>query len=258
MSTKDTNGHESERGGFSSSCPFVCFVEKAFQFGMTGRKTIVKRLDDDCLLDGQLHPSIRQRLERVRELPLRGVANLLGVERGGDSEGAANLVWEYVPGRPLEEVTGDEPTWRRLCREVILAVEALHAAGIVHGAIHGRNVIVTDAGEVRLTHVSPLLYTDPEQDEGDVIRMLREVVTRQLPRTQLARDLEEADDAGWRLSELYAQLGESSSADAGVLDDAYYVPDIRTRAIVLAGIAALAGVAVVLSILWYLDWRLTI
>ena len=55
-----------------------------------------KRLDDDCLLDGQLHPSIRQRLERVRELPLTGVANLIGVEK--NNAGVAELVWQFVTG----------------------------------------------------------------------------------------------------------------------------------------------------------------
>jgi hypothetical protein len=46
-----------------------------------GRQVVLKKLDDDCLLDGQLHPSIKLRLERVRELPVRCVANFLGVER---------------------------------------------------------------------------------------------------------------------------------------------------------------------------------
>jgi hypothetical protein len=34
-----------------------------------------KRLDDDCLLDRELHPSIAERLHRVRELPVCNVAN---------------------------------------------------------------------------------------------------------------------------------------------------------------------------------------
>jgi serine/threonine protein kinase len=220
-----------------------------------GRPVVLKRLDEDCLLDGQLHPSIRQRLERVRELPLRGVANLLGVERHADGEGVAQLVWEYVPGRPLEEVAGDEATWRRICREVILAVEALHSTGIVHGAIHARNIIVSGAGEIRLTHVSPLLYSDPDQDEGDVIRMLRDLVKKALPETQLARDLDEADSAAWRLSDLYAQLSESSSAQADAIDEAHHEPSIRARAVFLAGISALVGMGIVFGILWYLGWR---
>src|SRR5882757_4794505 len=111
------------------------------------KRTSSKPLDQDCLLDGQLHPSIRVRLNRVRELPLTSVANLIGVEK---VDGVAQLVWEFVPGTPLEGIRGDEAAWGRWAREVILAVEALHSTGIVHGAIHERNIIITDAGDVRL------------------------------------------------------------------------------------------------------------
>jgi serine/threonine protein kinase len=227
-----------------------------------GRRVVLKLLDEDCLLDGQLHPSIRQRLERVRELPLRGVANLLGVERGGgDGQETAPapvfscLVWEYVPGKPLKEVEGDEATWRRICREVILSIEALHSTGIVHGAIHARNVIINEAGEIRLTHVSPLLYSDPDQDQGDAIRMLRELVTKQLPDSQLALDLDKADSESWRLSDLYAQLGDASSAQPDAIDGAHDEPGVRVRAVLFAGISALAGMGIVFGILWYLGWR---
>src|SRR5262245_61809492 len=56
------------------------------------KKLVFKRLDDDCLLDGHLHPAIRQRLNRIRELPLGSVANLIGVER---VDGVAQLLWEF-------------------------------------------------------------------------------------------------------------------------------------------------------------------
>ena len=44
-------------------------------------------MDHDCLLRGQLHPSIRERLSRVRELAHGGVANLYGVGRDGGESG---------------------------------------------------------------------------------------------------------------------------------------------------------------------------
>jgi hypothetical protein len=215
-------------------------------------RVVLKRLDEDCLLDGQLHPSIRQRLERVRELPMKGMASLLGVERRDGGQGVAQLVWAFVPGRPLAEIEADESTWRRLCREVILAVEALHAAGIVHGAIHGRNVIVTDRDEIRLTHVSPLLYNDPDQDEEDVIVMLRQRVASALPGSALAEILSEAETGGWRLADLYAELSDAASTEAGGLHPVQREPRLRARAIALAGIAAMAGVGVAVGILWYL------
>ena len=145
--------------------------------GPGGRGVVVKRMEDDCLLKGQLHPAVKERLARVREIAHGGVANLFGVERDA---GAAWLVWEYVEGMPFDVYAADpERSLRELAaagREVALAVDLLHMQGIVHGSIHGGNVIVSPAGDVRLTHVSPLLYTDPAPDAQAVIAMLESAV----------------------------------------------------------------------------------
>ena len=212
-----------------------------------GRRVVLKRLDDDCLLDGQLHPSIRLRLERVRELPVRGVANLLGVERGSD--GVANLVWEFVPGTPLAEVRSAD--WVKLSREVVLAVQSLHAAGIVHGAIHGGNVILDDVGAVHLTHVSPLLYTDPDNDVVDVIAMLDALVGEHAADTPLARMLLEAGTQQITLDELYARLAEVN-VDPPVERESEPQRTPRTRYFVAAALVALIGVAMSLVIYWRL------
>jgi hypothetical protein len=47
----------------------------------------------------------------------------------------------------------------------------VHAHGIVHGAIHERNVIIDPQGRLRLTHVSPLLYSDPTVDDKAVAEL---------------------------------------------------------------------------------------
>src|SRR5918993_2821975 len=65
-----------------------------------GRRVVLKMLDPACLLDGQLHPSVRERLARVRELAEKNVANLHGVERDGPY---TFLVWDYVPGRSFAD-----------------------------------------------------------------------------------------------------------------------------------------------------------
>src|SRR4051812_11941336 len=141
------------------------------------RRTMLKPLPADCLLDGQLHPSIRQRLARVRELPMTGVATLHGVERHGSQ---THLVWQYVNGRPLpdhlasfREKSDRAHETGRVLDEIARAVDRMHAFGIVHGAVHERNVIVDVDGRVKLTHVSPLLYHDVEVDHA-AVRELRE------------------------------------------------------------------------------------
>ena len=217
-----------------------------------GRRVVLKKLDDDCLLDGQLHPSIKLRLERVRELPVRCVANFLGVERDALPGRAAHLVWEYVPGTPLAEV--DTFDWFKLVREVVIAVESLHVAGIVHGAIHERNVIIDDAGEVRVTHVSPLLYTDTEQDAADVIAMLEALVAERQPDSALAAMLVEASREQLTLRQLYERLHEVNIWPAAVADDedAERERRPRVRYFVAAALIALIGVAVTLAIYWRL------
>jgi serine/threonine protein kinase len=136
------------------------------------RCVVLKPLDPDCLIKGQLHPSIKERLARIRELAHGGVANLYGVERTDET---AWLVWEYVEAPTLEEFFRSQPSVReaaRVARELAVAIEALHARGIVHGAIHERNVLLERSRAVRLTHVSPLLYTEPADDESALLDLL--------------------------------------------------------------------------------------
>jgi tRNA A-37 threonylcarbamoyl transferase component Bud32 len=213
-----------------------------------GRKVVLKKLDDDCLLDGQLHPSIKLRLERVRELPVRCVANFLGVERDA-ATGVAQMVWEFVPGTPLAQVKSAE--WLKLSREVVLAVQSLHASGIVHGGIHGGNVILDVAGEVRLTHVSPLLYTDPDNDAADVVAMLDGLVNEHAPNTPLAAMLAEASTQPMTLSELYARLAEVN-VEPPVEEIPERERNPRMRYLVAAALIALIGLAMSLAIYWRL------
>jgi hypothetical protein len=168
------------------------------------RQVVLKRLDPDCLLRGagKLHPSIRDRLARVRELAHARMANLHGVERDPAwDEDAAYLVWEYVEGETLEEwavkpevSAGD---LLLVARELILTVEALHARGIVHGAIHGRNVIIDPAGRLRLTHVSPLLYTEPRNDLDSIAALFHDLAALRgeadSPLDRLADEASEAE-----------------------------------------------------------------
>src|SRR5688572_25052008 len=113
-----------------------------------GRSVIIKPLDAACLAAASgdaaaadLHPAVRDRLARIRELASGGVANLLSVERDGEH---VYLVWEHVDGVTLAEWLASAKPARvqRLlaARELVLIVESLHGAGLVHGALHARNV----------------------------------------------------------------------------------------------------------------------
>lgn len=133
--------------------------------GPGGRGVVLKKLEADCLHGSLLHPDVRDRLSRVRELAHAGVANLFGVGKDRD---AAWMIWEYIEGKPLDKHARDHCKSPRelamLVRELVLTVESLHLQGIVHGAISPGNVIVAPDGSVHLTHISPYLYNDPADD----------------------------------------------------------------------------------------------
>jgi hypothetical protein len=146
--------------------------------GPGDRAVVLKLIDDDCLQRGKLHTGIHLRLSRVRELAHPGVANLHGVEKDGPYVFA---VWDEIEGLPIDRyVQTRKPSplaMARLARELILVVESLHNLGLVHGRISAGNVIVDSRGNVRLTHISPLLYDDPAVDNAATIDLLCQLAT---------------------------------------------------------------------------------
>lgn len=151
--------------------------ESAYRaLGPGDQRVVLKLLDADCLHRGKLHHNIHLRLSRVRELAHPGVANLHSVEKDGQYVFA---VWDEVEGLPIDRYVQTRkpaaPAVARLGRELILVVESLHNLGLVHGRIVPGNVLVDGRGNVRLTHLSPLLYDDPAVDNAATIDLLRDL-----------------------------------------------------------------------------------
>jgi serine/threonine protein kinase len=207
--------------------------------GEGARQVLLKPLDPDCLLHGQLHPDIKQRLARVRELALKSAANLHGVMR---DERGVFLVWEYVEGQTLEQFAAALAPMplSTLLREVVLSIDALHQAGIVHGALHARNIILDPTGRPRITHISPLLYDDPSVDRSATVAMLHHLIaaTPQPPPALVAavEDPASLRDLAGRLA-LAAPTQADPSAGHADADDSRR----RLRLILLAAGVALAG-----------------
>jgi hypothetical protein len=232
--------------------PGACYLA----IGPGGRGVALKKLDPDCMLGSLLHPDVRDRLSRVRELAHAGVANLIGVGKAGDD---AWLIWEYVEGKPLAEHAREHCRSPRdlavLVRELVLTVESLHMQGIVHGSISSGNVIVAPDGSIRLTHISPLLYTDPSDDAEAIEEMVTAIVEQRGEQTSvLARLMADAREAKMPLRALAGRLAvltdarETSSAPPGSADRAE--GGMRKRALFGALVVALAGVAVAYGV-----WR---
>jgi serine/threonine protein kinase len=219
-----------------------------------GRRVVLKLLDPDCLLDQQLHPSIHDRLARVRELAQANVANLYGVERDLD---LVFMVWEYVDAAPFVEYASSadltDSALIKLMRELALAVESLHARGIVHGAIHDGNVFVDADGNIVLADISPLLYHDPAVDGRAVIELLREAARARTPMSDpIAQALEALDAQHTNLRELTDVLAALAKPDdPGRIAIDERPGRLRLRTIIMALLIGLAGIASVLIVRSY-------
>src|SRR5665213_3369430 len=223
--------------------------------GPAGRGVVVKRIDRDCLLHGQLHPHVRDRLGRVRELAHPGVANLFGVEREGAE---AYLIWEFVEGVSFDEYAatpGRTPAdLAAVARELVLAVDLLHVQGIVHGALIPSNVFISPGGVVRLTHISPLLYTDKAVDVESVLNILEAAAeSRGAEGRDLAAVVGDARQARVGLRQLATRLGALlGPRDAKTPGAAQAQPGglERRRALLAALFVAIQGLAIAAGV-----WR---
>jgi serine/threonine protein kinase len=207
--------------------------------GGAGRTLVLKTLDEDCIWKGQLHPNVRDRLARVRELAHSGVANLYGVERDA---GLTYLVWDFVFGETLEDAatakTQSQRDFLRLARDLVLAVETLHARGIVHGSLKPSNVIVTADGRVVLTHISPLLYSDPADDVEAVVLLLGGLAERRgesdSPLARMLADVDGREITPRRLATRIAALIDArETAGPGAVEaDRSVAQRVRRRAMI--------------------------
>lgn len=217
-----------------------------------GRRAVLKPLHPDCLLKHRLHPLIHDRLAHLRGLAHLELASLIEVQRSG---GRVIAVWQFIAAETLEEFTernADISAAQRaqIALTLALAVQSLHDMGVVHGAIHERNVFVTADRQVRLTHVSPLLHDDPSVDTTAVTKLI-EMIGLRVP-------------AAASLRELAINLGDSdapAAMSAGETTRREPVPEtariagggLRSRRTALIGAALLAVMGAALALmLWYL------
>jgi hypothetical protein len=223
--------------------------------GPAGRGLVLKKLDAECLVHGLLHPSIRERLSRVRELPHGGVANLHGVGRDGEH---AYLIWEFVEGLPFDQFAAAPSTSPRdiaiAARELAVATTSLHLQGIVHGALVAGNIIVGPGGRPRLTHVSPHLFSDTAVDAESVLALLVYVIEqRGEAQTPLGRIVLAAREEKMNLRDLGGQLAgfiESRGFEEPVGATEPIVSSPRRHALIGAAVVAFLGIAMAGSI-WF-------
>lgn len=79
--------------------------------------------------------------------------NVVGVIDFGEDDEKPFLVMEYVPGKPVSDLTGEpmeESKARAIVTQAAEAAGAAHAQGIVHRDIKPANILLTDDGRAKL------------------------------------------------------------------------------------------------------------
>ncbi len=116
-----------------------------------GRDVAVKFLRRDLAA----HESVRDRFEREAMAAARLVhPNVVTVFDSGEEDGEPHIVMECLPGRTLADELREGPQavgrTREMALEVLSALSAAHALGIVHRDIKPANLLITEHGSFKV------------------------------------------------------------------------------------------------------------
>ena len=117
-----------------------------------GSRVAIKVLPDDCVDDAVVIERFFDEARAVNLVRHDGIVNIIDLDRLPD--GRPYIVMEYVDGRTLREVVsaGPVPLGGAVAAtiEVLLALDAAHAVGVVHRDLKPDNVIITSAGHAKV------------------------------------------------------------------------------------------------------------
>jgi predicted Ser/Thr protein kinase len=127
-----------------------------------GRPVAIKILKDEYLGDPGFLERFRAEARHAALVNHEGIANVYDY---GEEDGSAFLVMELVPGEPLSSILEREHTLPPdrvldIVSQTAMALQAAHAAGLVHRDIKPGNLLVTPDGRVKITDFGIARITD--------------------------------------------------------------------------------------------------
>jgi len=98
-------------------------------------------------------------------------ANVVPIYEAGESEGSLYLVFEYVPGRTLDQLLREEGALpaaraRELMIGILAAVEHAHAAGLLHRDLKPSNILIDVSGTPRVMDFGIATGVDAHSPDG--------------------------------------------------------------------------------------------
>lgn len=118
-----------------------------------GRQVAIKILKDEYLGDPGFLERFRGEARHAALVNHEGIANVYDY---GEEDGSAYLVMELVPGEPLSSIIEREGALSidktlDIVAQTAAALQAAHAAGLVHRDIKPGNILITPDGRVKIT-----------------------------------------------------------------------------------------------------------
>ncbi|EMD25911.1 serine/threonine-protein kinase [Amycolatopsis azurea] len=127
--------------------------------GQEGRQVAIRELPLPAH-----EPALAERLQREAQVVVDH-PSVVPVHDVVIADGTAFLVMDLVDARTLEDLASAGPLPPRLVaeigRQVLGALAAAHAAGVVHGDVRPANILVSDDGTARLTGFGIAQALDP-------------------------------------------------------------------------------------------------
>ncbi|MEX2289202.1 MAG: Stk1 family PASTA domain-containing Ser/Thr kinase [Mycobacteriales bacterium] len=118
-----------------------------------GREVAIKILHSDLARDPSFQARFRREAQAAASLNAPAIVSVF--DTGQDDDGVPYIVMEIVDGRTLRDVLLSEGRLLpqralEVAAEILVALDAAHAAGIVHRDIKPANVMLTRSGEVKV------------------------------------------------------------------------------------------------------------